>query len=433
MDYYREYLQSVEELLDDFVKRNYTKLYVGSSCMAKAVKNNLWVFLVIGEYRKYYNEKRNIGCPIIKLKHEIYENCLSRFEIEGENSCFFLDEKRYENFDILNPYQGSIVILCKNIRQMNYWKPIITQITSPILLLCDFECEDNVGLYDNITVLELSFLRERFIQNAYLEKNFPLIFAYANLFTMVIEIVKPTRVMVMEGCHEESEVLAALARSAKIETVCYQQGWPSVMHTRFQNMGYDQFVTWGEGFNALWQPYNPSVAFETGRYPYEKYDIKVGHAITFFLQAPVIISDEVYCQEMLSLIVYVAKTCTECKFLIREHPEYRLGMEQKKRFSLLQNVELVTDLPLAEVFRRTQISVSMFSSTLIESIVHLSVPFVFDPSTSGEYYPKVNNWGINTHSLEEAKEKLTWIINDEKELSKLVSNVRLIRDHFFSF
>lgn len=136
---------------------------------------------------------------------------------------------------------------------------------------------------------------------------------------------------------------------------------------------------------------------------------------------------------MLLLIQYTARTCPECKFLIKEHPEYSLDQSQKEIFGNLSNVEFVTNVLVADVFRRTLISVSMFSSTLMESIVNLSIPFVFDQSTLATYYPAVDNWGVEVHSLEEAKIELVHLIRDKEQLEFLTRNVAKIRDDFFSF
>lgn len=249
MDYYREFLEKTELLLDDFLKRNETKLYVGRVSMRKAVKNYLWSFLILGGYREFYNCGRKEGIDSQILERQLCRELSDRFEMVVENKKISLNDGRYEAFEVLKSYVDSVVVLCKNSRQMGYWCPIVSKLTSPVLMLCNYECEeeeDESELGDHVAIVELSVLHEKFIQNDYLEKCFPCVFAYANLFTMIMDIVTPSCVMVMEGCHEEAEVLAAIAKSMGVESVCYQQGWPSVMHTRFCNMGYDRFMTWGK-------------------------------------------------------------------------------------------------------------------------------------------------------------------------------------------
>ena len=65
-------------------------------------------------------------------------------------------------------------------------------------------------------------------------------------------------------------------------------------------------------------------------------------------------------------------------------------------------------MPLADVFAQTHISVSCFSSSIMESVVHGCVPLVFSPAIGARYNPDIENEGLG------------WIAEDEETfLAKL--------------
>ncbi|CDN30406.1 hypothetical protein BN938_0300 [Mucinivorans hirudinis] len=431
MDYYREYLDTLDDILSEFVSQKERFMLLGKTSANKAVKNTLWSKLILDGTREYYNKCRKQGVSVSELKSEILLLLSQKYGIADDDTAKLIHNDDFTNYDFLRQYKGTIVVFCMNARQIDLWIPIISQNDSSVLMLCNFDTEKSIFADGNFTVLELSFLSDRYIHNSYLERCFTAVFEYANLFTMLINVLKPQQVMVMEGCHFETEILAAVCRPQSIETVCYQQGWPSVMHTRFRDMGYDRFITWGEEFNELWRRYNPAVKFETGCYPYSICKCKIGNAVTFFLQAPIIISDDDYFDQLLQLARYIAIQHSNVIVLIREHPEYRLRTEQKLKFEQMNNVEFVSDIPLYEVFERTLISVSIFSSTIIESLVHNSIPFVLDPTTDGCYYPLVDDWGVEVHSLESAKEKLAELIKDKTLQNKMFRGIEKWRPVYF--
>lgn len=423
MDYYREYIETIDDILSEFVSQRECFMTLGNASLSKAVKNTLWSNLILDGTREYYNECRKQGIAVSELKAEILLSLSKRYAIADNDKVELIHNDDFNHYDFLQEYKGTTVIFCMNRRQIYLWLPIISQNDNSVLMLCNFDTEKAIFPDGNFTVLELSFIADRYIYNSYLKRCFTTVFEYANLFTMLVSVLKPKQVMVMEGCHSETEILAVICRTQSIETVCYQQGWPSVMHTRFRDMSYDRFITWGERFNELWHKYNPAVKFEMGHYPYSICKYKTDNAVTFFLQAPIIILDKEYFEQLLQLAHYVAIHFPNVMVLIREHPEYRLHIEQKREFEQMDNVEFVSEIPLLEVFERTQISVSIFSSTIIESLYHNSIPFIFDPTTNGGYYPPINGYGVEAYSLEIAKKRLSELIVDKNFQSMMLDSV----------
>lgn len=57
---------------------------------------------------------------------------------------------------------------------------------------------------------------------------------------------------------------------------------------------------------------------------------------------------------MIRLIGTVAAEFPARRFLVREHPEFRIGEEVRMEWEQIPNIEMVTDGKLAEVFARTR-------------------------------------------------------------------------------
>lgn len=416
MDYYREYIETIDELVNSFVSRYRTYLQAGGIPVSKPVKNYLYLLLILNGSREVYNKLRVNGVSRYEAAEKIDEFYLKPFQPHVGDSWLPARKREFESYKYLGQFRGYTVVFCFNERQMSLWKPILSALHTKILMFCNFESDENRMIDGDITLLDLCYISHKSITNSYLERCFPSLYEYANLFVMLIEVLVPSRVLVMEGCHEVTELLAAVCRCYSIETVCYQQGWPSVMHTRFREMGYDKFVTWGSGFIPLWRRYNPTMSFISGVYPYPIRHAAKEKAITFFLQSPVLVVDNEHFRQMLLLAQKVAATCPDYNILIREHPEYRLLPQQLELFAGISNVELVTGLPLVDVFSKTLISVSAFSSTIIESLIHGTIPFIFDLSTNGHYYPSPDGWALESKTMEGAYEGLYELAaNQEKQ------------------
>lgn len=416
MDYYREYIETIDRLVNSFVNKHCIYLQAGEISVAKPVKNHLCLFLMLNGSREVYNESRIHGASQDEAAERIDELYLKRFQPTVGDFWLPTWRRDFESYRYLAESKGYNVVFCQNERQLNLWKPILSDLHTKILILCNFESDEDVMIDGDITLLDLCHIPQKSITNSYLERCFPSLYRYANLFIMLIEVLVPLRVLVMEGCHAETELLAAVCGCYSIETVCYQQGWPSVMHTRFREMGYNKFVTWGSGFTSLWQQYNPTISFIPGSYPYAVHRAVKEKTITFFLQSPIIIVDNEYFRQMLLLAQKMAAVCPDYNILIREHPEYRLSPQQLELFAGMSNVHLVTKLSLVDVFSKSLISVSAFSSTIIESLIHGTIPFIFDPSTDGHYYPSSERWALETKTPEDACDKLYELaVSQEKQ------------------
>lgn len=274
-------------------------------------------------------------------------------------------------------------------------------------------------LPEYVTELPIEFSNERLLSDKYLELQFPLLYHYANTFDILFQIIRPCGVICLEGCHFQEQLLATISESYDIPSYGIQQGWPSIMRTGFRRFPFRYFFTWGERFNNLWGKYNPSPKFVPAGYMYKMTDgvSKEKQCVSFFLQSPCFLSDQVYFNAMLELIADSAQTYPEVDFLVREHPEYRLEKSIVEKWKKLANVEVVSDFKLQDVYERTRIVVSHFSSSLMEGILYGCIPLVFDPTVNSRYYPDVEKEGLGRigKSTEEFKACLKDLLTEENQ------------------
>lgn len=441
-DFYWEFIEVADQLLKKFVKTaktiNISSFDIDGVNIEKAVCNFLWLKIFLNESRKIYSEQRLLGVDKNTITQKIWDALFEKKlptnteEICGVEVNWTKGKSCYYN--ALKPLEKRLLFYCKNYRQLVYFLPVLKAIKEPVIVLAKFQLPKNIELGERITVLEFDIVSEEVcIQSDYLEQNFELIFEYTNTFSILLEILKPKAIFVLEGCHEEMEVLAAIAKKQSISSICIQQGWPSVMHTRFREMNYDFYLTWGKAFNELWANYNSKPKFIDVGYMYEVLTEKK-EVLTFFLQAPVIILNEVYFNEFLEFIAYCASTFSKQIIYVKEHPEYQLSEEQKNNFISYKNVSFVNDIPLAKLYAITEISVAAFSSTLMESVVHGIIPFVFDPSSTPSYYPdlEMEGIGISSKSLKEAKFKIKQLLENEVVKHNLKSKLAQVKLDYFT-
>ena len=79
---------------------------------------------------------------------------------------------------------------------------------------------------------------------------------------------------------------------------------------------------------------------------------------------------------------------------MREHPEYRLDESLLRSLQFRGRVEIVSESPLNEIYARTRILVSHYSSSLMEGLLYGCRPLVFDPTDGSRYFPDVEKEGL---------------------------------------
>lgn len=395
-DYYLEFHDMLDYRLESFISDQELKCR-GSLTLGRhniSVPLLLLLFYQLTQEREYYNSCR-INGQTVKESMKRVDKFLDMFEDaqlqEEQRNDILVDIQDHPWYEVLSEYEGQLLIYIFNERQLHYLVPLINNINFPVFILSEYELLEDMDFPDYVTAMTIEHSKYRVFENPYIEYNFPILFRYANTFSLMLDILKPSKVICLEGCHMQEQLLAIVANDFMIPSICIQQGWPSFMRTGFRRLPFRYYFTWGERFSRLWERYNPRTEFLPMGYMYEMTnpDLSKKKCITFFLQSPHFLSDINYYNEILELVSESADTHPDIEFLVREHPEYRMEKRAFKKLEIYPNVHMVSNWELKEVYGLTLIIVSHFSSALMEGIVHGCIPLVYDLPTGSRYCPDV--------------------------------------------
>lgn len=421
-DFYVDFYEEVDDLLSEFIKAKQLPLPTKS-----------YLFQHSFQLREDYNQLRIKGHSVDECRAYLVQHYFPT-EVRGKiNEKLYLasdfQSKPWYNF--LMSLSNQLLIYIYNNRQLHYLLPLINALNRPVVLLCEPNVDEIVEVNENITAVELYFMSScKVYENETLETYFPELFQYYNTFHLLFEILKPEGVIVLEGCHYNEQILSDVARQKDIPSIAIQQGWPSLMHSMFRNMPYSYYLTWGADFDKEWKQRNPDIQFIPIGYPYSVKE-KIGNSITFFLQAPLFISDSYYQSLMIELINDTAEIYPEIPILLREHPEYKLNKTVIDNLCEHDNIQIVSDWMITDVYANTQIVISHFSSALMEGIAHNCIPLIFDPTRFSRYIPDVENMGFGMIASNKVSffEKLEYILNNS---SQYLDNIMQDKGNWFA-
>ena len=88
---------------------------------------------------------------------------------------------------------------------------------------------------------------------------------------------------------------------------------------------------------------------------------------------------------------------------------------------------------LSEVLTRSDLSVSIYSSVILESIAAGVIPIIFNVTSYPRYFPDVEKAGagLEVKNLDDAVDVIKILINNPKELEKFVTPMEEFRRQYF--
>ena len=420
-DFYLEFFNAVDSILSEYIRKKQLPQSARSYLFQRSFK-----------LRHTYNKLRIKGHTVEECNSYLNQNLFYTTNIEQVRS-----EKSVKNYQLepwhqtLSSFRNRLLVYVYNNRQLYYLLPIINVINRPIILICEPNVNAEIEVNDNIIAIELCFLNDCEIFNDNnLKENYPVLYQYYNTFHLLLEALSPEGVVVLEGCHYQEQILGELARKNKIPSIAIQQGWPSLIHSMFRHMPYTHFLSWGDTLISELKKWNPTIKFIPVGYPYQIKE-KINDCITFFLQAPIFISDNYYFSLIIDLIFETAERFPRISILVREHPEYKLRNNIINRLHNYNNIHIVSDWKIEDVYSNTQIVVSHFSSTIIEGVAHNCIPLVFDPTRFSSYIPNIEEIGYGLIAKDKISffEKLKFI---QDNLEEFFDNISLKKNLCFT-
>lgn len=202
-------------------------------------------------------------------------------------------------------------------------------------------------------------------------------------------------VVVLEGNSPDDEIVNRVAHKLGRRTACLQQGWSPIVHPGFRNLSYDDLLVWGEGFAELLAPYNPAQHFTAvGNHQLRLHPAGERSGVLFFFQGfEKWLGGYQSTEAMLSLVERVAESAVPV--YVRPHPVAPFPASVLARLSRWPNihVEPPSQVALADAFAKARISVSTYSTTILESAAAGTVPVIFNTTTMPRYWPDVDAAG----------------------------------------
>jgi len=282
-----------------------------------------------------------------------------------------------------------------------------------------------------------------------------------NRFHAGLAQLRPECVVVVEGNTLQDELINQACRQLAIPTVCLQQGWSPFVHNGFRNMSYTRMLVWGEGFIELLKPCNPNQEFiAVGNHVLDaglrkassseappplavatKRSGVVGKVVAspkrvaFFLQAPGRLITQSAWDDLLKLIKWIADQFRDVAVLVREHPAHALSDHERAEITRFSVVSMMppSEYSLAQVLNGCCMSVSIYSSTILESIGSGVFPLIFNPTSLPVYFPDVHaaGAGIEVKTLDEAMQVIRRVLANETYLEQFRPGIEQFRKKFF--
>lgn len=437
--YYVEYVETADEVIRaclEMIRIKYPKaLCFGKYDAEIPVRYLIHVRSSQWQWWERYHQMREAGKSRDEVKELLYGELKKEFPYPPSGSLRHEKKRQWRKKweESLISYKGVKLVYLFNERQLRYLMPVLETVRTPLLLITEFAVPAGIVLPDYVTVMEFRYIEDVWYDAPFLEAYFPRLYYCFNTFCILLDVLRPSQVILLEGCHYQQQTLAVIARRLQIPSVCIQQGWPSLMHTCYRDMQFDRYLTWGEEFSRWWKMYNPAPVFEAAGYLSDVLPARPGQRVTFFLPSPFFAGDPAYLAAFVDLAAELACLFPDRIVAVREHPDYKLQVRLQSRFSSCPNVFLVTEEPLASVFAATEVVVSHFSSSLLEGMAHGCIPFVFDLAGRAPYFPDIEQEGIGLTAVskEEAMAKMTQLLTDPETVQRIRTNQDRVRPHYF--
>lgn len=288
--------------------------------------------------------------------------------------------------EILQNEAGKIIIYADSNRRLKYLMPIISDISAPALIITrSYDIPEEILKQSNIKILPLVLLKSKTVVSSGLSVLSTYLTSYIHTLYCYIHWLQPRQIICCDGCQTQYQLAAIFGKKLSTESICYQFGWPGYIHAGFQNLPYTKFFTWADKYSDLMSPYNPGVKFEAkGRLG--KVETTGSHdCISFFLQAPIFVSSEQYLSELHDAIISTSKRYPNRTIIVRPHPEAEIERDILQRFEKYRNIEINSKDKIEDIYRRTVISVSQYSSCLVESELFGCNPICYNPTHGYTY------------------------------------------------
>ncbi len=276
-------------------------------------------------------------------------------------------------------------------------------------------------------------------QGSLLARYAPHLAFFADGLDKVLRQIRPRVIVLPEGNSPDDEVVNLAGQKLGIPVVCLQQGWSPILHAGFCNLHYDAMMVWGDGFSDLLAATNPRQRFiATGNHvltskfrpPAER-----PPGILFFHQdIDRGLSGRRGSDMMLDLAQKAARAWPHIPILYRPHPLVPLESNMQ---AMLEQAKVVIQppsaMPLAQALDQVRVTVSIYSTTILESAAAGALPLIFNMTTMPRFWPDMDSTGaaIEVRTTEEAFDTLGALVSDDRLLVSHTPAMADFATHYF--
>jgi len=294
---------------------------------------------------------------------------------------------------------------------------------------------------NKIPFIDLAFAPEPSI----LHKNystlgkFSQILFYYDQFYASLSLLEPRSVVLAEGNALQDELINQACKKLSIPVICLQQGWSPVIHNGFRNMSFTEMLVWGQGFAELLQPFNPNQKFiAVGNHIISEranQEIALKKSICFFLQSTSNLISQESWDKFFALILWAAQEFRNLTILVREHPNTGLNRERRGQLLTYPNIRIMRpdSYSINDCLELCRVSVSIYSTTILESIALRVVPIIANFTSMPNFVPDIagRGAGVEVKSTEAAKKTIQKALNDDEFLKSFLPAMQQFREDFF--
>jgi hypothetical protein len=177
-----------------------------------------------------------------------------------------------------------------------------------------------------------------------------------------------------------------------VPSIVLQQGWSPQVHAGFHNLPFDVMVVWGEGFADALRPVNPGVRFEVaGNHALAADAPSQGDAVGVFLQSTSHLIAPEHLEQLVGLAAQLADELP--RVFVREHPSSPVPEELRAKLGRVVFAD-AADVGLTQLLARCRTTLSIYSTTLYESVAAGAVPVSFNPTSLPSLEPSIAAWSV---------------------------------------
>jgi hypothetical protein len=268
----------------------------------------------------------------------------------------------------------------------------------------------------------------------------PYLGLFADGIERILRRMRPRVILLAEGNSPDDEVINLVGIKLGIPVICLQQGWSPILHPGFRNMHYSAMLVWGPAFAELLSAANPRQRFiSTGNHvlrsafrpPLEK-----PPGVLFFHQdTDRGLGGRRGTEMMVTLAQRLASASRELPIYYRPHPLVPLDDSILRHLAKHRNIVIQEpSFPLAKALDQARVTVSIYSTTIMESAASGSIPVIFNMTSMPHFWPDMNASGaaVEVHTLEDAFDALQRLLSDNAVAASYTPALQEFTARFFS-